>query len=194
MLQRTELIWAKEKAMGAELWFHEAPWKPQPEDALFELQVQFLREHYDLASLLRDHLHSAREAVRLTEAEGDPYEILGFHQDCLACLEELASRPIPEAARDQIEFVREIEKWSGEGVGNILDVTGVSGDGSMDARVLTPDDVRKFCGTDHPTRPQAVAAVYGINEKLDRGESACFPFFDAEGNPIGWYFVGNTID
>ena len=112
----------------------------------------------------------------------------------MACLEDLAARPAPEAARDQVEFVREIWTWSGQGIGNVLDVTGVSGDGAMDARVLTADEVRELCGTDHPQREQAVAAVAGINERMNRGECVCFQFFSPEGNPIGWYFVGNTID
>src|SRR5260370_28970673 len=155
--------------MGAMLWFHEAPLKSQPEEALFELQVQFLRENYDLASLVRERLHAVAEAVRLTEAEGDEYEILGFYREQLACLEKLAALPIPEAPREQIEFVREIEMWSGEGVGNVLDVTSVSADGAMDAQVLTDEDIRKFCGTDYPTRQQAIAAINGINERLNRG-------------------------
>jgi hypothetical protein len=180
--------------MGAELWYHEAPWKPRPEEALFELQVGFLRANYDLASLLWHHLHSVREAVRLTEAEGDKYGILGFYREQRACLENLAAKPLPEDPREQIEFVREVRNWSGEGIGNVLDVKEVSETGEMDARVLTPDDVRKFCGTDRPTRQQAAQAIDAINEKLNRGESVCFPLYDAESNPVGWYFVGNTID
>jgi hypothetical protein len=176
------------------LWYHEAPWRPQPDDALLELQSQFLRENYDLASMLQEHLHSAREAVRITESEGDAYGILDFYREQLACLERLAQSPQPEEPKKQIEFVREVWKWSGQGIGNVLDVTGASGQNEMDAQVLGSDDVEKFCGTDRPTRDQASAAISRINETLGRGQSVCFAFYDSECKPIGWYFVGNTID
>jgi hypothetical protein len=95
--------------VGAELWQHQAPWHEDPEAALRALQAQVLCDKYDLLALLKTHLDSAREAVRLTE--------------------------------------------------------------------------------------QARAAVVKINEDLGRGESVCFPLHTAGGtDPVGWYFVGNTID
>jgi hypothetical protein len=183
--------------LGAQLWHHSAPWRPDPEEALFELQIQFLKETYNLPSLIKEHLESAREAVRICQKEGDPYELLDFYRKELVRLEDMSRRPIPDDPREQIELVRKVFMSSGEGVGNVLDVTGVDDEGSeLVARRLKPDEIREFCKTDHPTSSQARNAVSKINEGLRRGESVCFPIYDdgAEGEPIGWYFVGNTID
>ncbi len=65
------------------------------------------------------------------------------------------------------------------------------------AQKLGPDEIRRFCGTDRPTLHEARDSVGLINEELQRGESVCFPVWPddrAEAEPIGWYFVGNTID
>jgi hypothetical protein len=183
--------------LGAQLWHHSAPWHPDPGESLFELQIQFLKQTYNLSSLIKEHLESAREAVRICAKEGDPYELLDFHREELARLDDMSRRPIPHDPREQIELVRKICMSSGEGVGNVLDVTGVDDEGSeLKARKLKPEEIREFCETDRPTLRQARNAVSRINEELRRGQSVCFPIHDhgAEGEPIGWYFVGNTID
>lgn len=70
--------------MGAQLWYHAAPWRPDPAEALLELQTRFLAETYDLHSLVQQHVDSAREAVRVTEAEGDEYGLLDAYREELA--------------------------------------------------------------------------------------------------------------
>jgi hypothetical protein len=182
--------------MGAELWYHLAPWHPDPREALSEVQARFLAENYDLPALLQQHLESAREAVRLTEAEGDPYDLQQIYRDEVAFVEEVSSHPLPDQPQQQIELLRKVFANSGQGIGNILDVTGVSKRAAMHvARQLPPNAIRRLCQTDRPTLQQAEAAVGPINEKLGRGESVCFPIY-AEGldQLAGWYFVGNTVD
>jgi hypothetical protein len=181
--------------VGAQLWYHKAPWREDPEEALRALQAQVLREKYDLPTVLKEHIDSAREAVRLSEAD-DPYDLLEFYRQELDRLEQLASRPIPNDPRRQVEVVRRVFASSGQGVGDVLDVTGVSRRGGVHvAKRLAAKEVRRLCGVERPDLNQARAAVPKINEELGRGESVCFSIYAAKGTkPAGWYFVGNTID
>ncbi len=112
--------------MGAQLWYHLAPWRPDPAEALHELQVGFLAENYDLPSLAQEHLESAREAVRVTEADGDEYGILGFYKEQVEKLEGIAGQPLPQDPREQIAIVRKVYAGYGEGIGNVLDVERIS--------------------------------------------------------------------
>jgi hypothetical protein len=183
--------------MGAELWHHAAPWRIDPEDALFELQVRFLAETYDLPTLVQEHLESAREAVGTIEAEGDGFGLLDMYRNELEMLEEAASEPLTEDPRQRIELIREIYENSGQGIGNILDVTGISDRRDpLVAERLTDDEMVRLIGATRPTIVQARQAVGKVNEELDRGECACFPFYEANEfrRPAGWYFIGNTID
>ena len=183
--------------MGAQLWHHSAPWRSDPEEALFALQVHFLAETYDLHSLVQEHLGSAREAIRITEAEGDEHGLLDMYRADLEMLEEVASNPFPEDPLRQIELVRKLYMNSGEGIGNLLDVTGISDHREIDtAERLTEGEVARLVGETRPTLAQARRATDKINEELGRGESVCFVFYE-EGDseqPAGWYFVGNTLD
>ncbi len=184
--------------MGAELWYHLAPWRPDPAEALHDLQVGFLAENYDLPSLVQGHLENAREAVRATEADGDKYGILGFYKEQVEKLEEIAGQPLPQDPLEQIAIVRRVYTGSGQGIGNVLDVERVSDRGGFPiARKLGQDEIRRFCGTDRPTLREARDSVGMIHERLQRGDSVCFPVWAddrQEAEPIGWYFVGNTID
>ena len=99
----------------------------------------FLGQTYDLPSLLRRHLDSARESARMCEADGDEYGLLDLYREELKRLEGIASRPLPTDSRGQIEWVRQVYSGSGQGVGNVLDVTGVSDRGGMEARRLRQD-------------------------------------------------------
>ncbi len=83
---------------------------------------------------------------------------------------------------------------SGEGIGNVVDVTGVSDhrDIAMAQRLNEQDTIR-LVGSAQPALAQARAAVGKINGELGRGECVCFPVYD-EGKPVAWYFVANTID
>jgi hypothetical protein len=183
--------------MGAQLWYHRAPWHDRPADALRELQAKFLAENYDLPQLIQQHLNGARQTVAATEAEGDPYDLLDLWRAQLALVEKVASRPVPEGPQVRIKLIRRICAPSGEGIGNVLDVKGVSRRGGiLITRRLPAKQIVELVGTDQPTEEEAQAAVGRINEQLRRAESVCFPIYaDTDrATPVGWYFVGNTID
>ncbi len=183
--------------MGAELWHHEAPWRSDPGEALFALQVRFLAEKYNLRALVQGWLESARESVRITEAEGDPYDLLDLYRAHLAMLEVVSSRALPDDPRLQIELVRKIYTISGQGIGNILDVTGISDQRELyAAQRLNHEETARLVGATCPTIDQARHAIDKINEELGRAECVCFTYYDEgdAGKPAGWYFVGNTLD
>ena len=183
--------------MGADLWYHETPWHEDPATALKTLQARFMAENYDLSALLPQHLANARRAVALTEAEDDRYGVLDIHRSEVRLLERLCSEPIPQDFEGQIEILRKINANSGEGIGNVLDVTGISERRSIHvAQRLRESEMIRLVGTERPTRAQAKKAIYKINEELGRGECVCFPIYDSgeKNQPVGWYFVGNTID
>jgi hypothetical protein len=180
--------------MGAQLWYHEAPWHPDADEALKLLQARFLAENYDLRALLPQHLAWARDSVAAAEAEGDPYGLLEMYQEKVWLVQELCSQPIPESPEAQIEIVRRINADNGEGIGNVLDVTGVAEHRDIQkAQRLSPQETVRLVGNTQPTLAQACNAVSKINEELGRGECVCFPVYD-KGRPVAWYFVGNTID
>ena len=56
--------------MGAVLWFHEAPWHSDPEDALRALQAQFLATSYDLPALVREHLARGEDLIMKIDVQG----------------------------------------------------------------------------------------------------------------------------
>ena len=121
--------------MGAKLWCHETSWQEDPTTALKTAQARFMTENYDLSALLPQHLANARRAVALTEAEGDEYGVLEIYQREVRLLERLCSQPIPQDFEGQIEILRKINANTGEGIGNVLDVTV-----SPNSRALTPPD------------------------------------------------------
>jgi hypothetical protein len=183
--------------MGATLWYHETAWHPDPAMALKTFQSRFMVEQYDLSTLLPDHLANARGAVASTEAEGDPYELLEMYQKEVRLLEQLCSQPIPQDFEGQIKILRQICASSGQGIGNILDIERISKRRRYNvAQPLSGPELIRLVGTERPTRAQAKKAIYKINEELGRGECVCFPVYDSgeKNQPVGWYFVGNTID
>jgi hypothetical protein len=178
------------------LWYHLAPWRPAPSDALRALQADFFKKNYNLRDEVQRHLRSAQEAVRVTETEGDPYELLEYYREEVARLRRLASRPLPDQPEKQIALLRRIWASSGQGIGNVLDVTRVSTRRGVCVAYRLPNRaIRELFGTATPTRAQVEAAVYKINDLLGRGECVCFPVYRVKRHtPAGWYFVGNTID
>ncbi len=54
----------------------------------------------------------------------------------------------------------------------------------------------QLLGSNRPTAAEGEAAVGPINEQLGRGESYCFAVYAEEDRerPVGWFFIGNTID
>jgi|GEM_PF-2274832 len=183
--------------MGAQLWYHETPWNPDPASALQALQARFLRENYDLSAELPQHLRSARGALDAVKADGQRYEgLIELWEKQVQLLERVSKQALPEGAQAQIKILRRICAISGEGIGNVLDVTRVSKKrGNFTAQRLSPAAIARLVGTERPTVEQARQAIGKINEELHRGESVCFPVYDqARKEAVAWYFVGNTVD
>jgi hypothetical protein len=182
------------KLMGAQLWHHQASWNASPLAALKELQAQFVTTNYDLATLLPKELADARESLKAAKEDGDPYDLCGIYQARVELLERLCSRPIPEDAEPRVQILRQINAATGDSVGNVLDVSGISKKREeLSAQRLDDSEIEHFTGANCPTLARARESVDKINEELGRGEAVCFPFYEND-TPAGWYFVGNTGD
>ena len=180
--------------MGAMPYEQLAPWHPDPNDALHDLQATFLADNYDLPRLIQEHLESSREAVRSCEADGDEYGILHIYQADVEYLESIAGEPLPEAPQGRIAILRKIWASGGQGIGNILDVTSVTDDGGVHiTRRLPDEEIKRLLGTAQPSVADAKKLLGIIADQLGRGESACCPVYDGE-DPCGWWFVGYTVD
>jgi hypothetical protein len=197
--------------MGAELWYYEAPWDDDPARALAALQTRIFVENYNLAEVLRASLADARESVSYTQAERDQYEkldknkakvrllerLLDHYKDEVQLLETLCRQPIPKDPIEQLQILRRVEATGSAEIGNILDVRGVSDRRDTHvAQRLTEDQMIRLVETTRPTTAQSHAAVAAIHSDLNRGESICFPMFadNDKTKPVGWFFVGNTVD
>jgi hypothetical protein len=180
--------------MGAELWCHETSWQADADAALEALQESFFDEMYDLSVLLPRKLDSARESVAAAKEDGDPYGLADMYQQQVNLLESLCGRPIPEGARPRIEILRRINAAQGDDIGNVLDVKQISRHrGVHMAQRLDELEIKRLVGVPRPSREQALEAVDKINAELGRGEAVCFPIYK-DATPVGWYFVGNTVD
>ena len=180
--------------MGAQLWHHVSEPHDSPLDALREIQTKALAD-YDLTALIQDHLDGARGAVAATEQE-DEYGLLDFYRDELSMMERIAANGIPDDTDGRIEVFRAIFNSSGEGIGNVLDVTDVADSGGMHvARPYNADELDHLIGSNRPTLSESERMILPINERLGRGDSVCFQLYsDDRSSSIGWCFVGNTID
>lgn len=179
--------------MGAMFWCHFSGPVETPEQALYEIQMEALRQ-YDLPCLIESNLQAMQEAVAATEVE-DEYGLLDFYQSELARFEAIAEQGVPEEPAEQIALVRKIFASSGEGVGNILDVTGIATDDYFSAKPCTDDQLTELAAPQHPTRDEAEQIAHKLSMGLDRGQSFYFPFFsDDRRAAAGWCFVGNTVD
>lgn len=180
--------------MGAQLWYHEAPWHPDAAESLKALQAQFLAENYDLHKVLPEQLANARASVEYAKEDGDPYGLVDFYQEQVASLAKLSAQPIPENPEEQVELIRRVWSAGGDEIGNVLDVRGISDDrDTFQTQRLSDDDMLRLVGTAQPTIDEARQAVGDINAELNRGECVCFAVFNA-GVPAAWCFVGNTVD
>ena len=108
------------RIMGAQLWYHEAPWHPDAAHSLKALQQQFLAENYDLQKVLPEQLANPRASVEYAKEDGDPYGLVDSYQKQVALLEKLSAQPIPENPEEQIELIRRIAYSSGDEIGNVL--------------------------------------------------------------------------
>jgi hypothetical protein len=180
--------------MGSMPYQQLAPWHPDPNDSLFDLQATFIAENYDLPQVIQEHLESSREALRICEEDGDEYGILNIYQADVDFLESIAGQTLPEAPQDRISVLRKICKSGGQGIGNILDITSVTDKGGIHVtRRLSDKDVEQLLGTAHPSITDAGKLIGIIADQLGRGESVCCPVYDGD-KPRGWWFIGYTID
>jgi hypothetical protein len=162
--------------------------------ALKQLQAAFVAENYDLPAVIREHLQGSRDAVQSARSEGDPYGLVDTYQADVDYLESIVDRPIPDSAEQRIDMLQRIWASGGEGLGNILDIRGISEtDDILTARVLSPDELIDACGTTQPSKDQATKIFGRLADSIDRGQCICFPVYEAE-TPIGWWFAGYSID
>lgn len=182
--------------MGAQLWHYQSSWHEDPADALDEIQVKLVSQNYDLERLLSRCLEDARNSIDSCVEDGDPYDLIGTYQEQFDLVERLYAEGVPKDVRSQIEIIRRVNALGGVGVGNILDLTGISSvRDTCVAELLGQDKMLRLLGNSRPTVEEAEKTLSDINEELNRGECICFPIYDVtREQPIGWYFVGNTID
>lgn len=180
--------------MGAMPWQELGPPNPDPLKSLRELQASYFAKNYDLPRLIEEHLRSAREAVRITEEEGDEYGILDVYKADLKYLEGIAASPLPNDVHQQIVILRKIWESGGQGIGNVLDVENVTDDGGVHiARRMSVEEFTEILGTPMPTRSDAAKLLGLIADKLGRGESVCIPVYESD-QQCGWWFAGYTVD
>lgn len=176
-------------------WQEMGPWRDDPRESLKELQAKYVADRYDLPSLIRQHLDSAKEAVRLTEASGDRHNLLDIYKGWLALFERLSHEPPPDDPHARLAIVRQIYETLGEGIGNVLDVQTASEEGDLFvARILTAANLQELFGTQTPTREMAETTLSKLAPRLDRGESVCVPVYSSQSEPVGWWFAGYSID
>jgi hypothetical protein len=190
--------------MGAERWEQLASWNPDPSVALLQLQAKFLADNFDFEGVVRDSLANAKESVRFTREEGDPYNLLPIYQSDLEYLEEISSRPLPTDPQERIAVLRRIYASGAQGLGNILDIESVEGFGvesdddgwPLISRPLTEKEIQAGLGSATPTIEEAKKGGYKLSRSLslDRGESICFPVYDESRQPVGWWFIGYAVD
>jgi hypothetical protein len=182
--------------MGSTAWRILAPYDVDPDKALRVAQAEYFDQNYDLPVVLVERIQATEQAVRSTE-EDDPYDLHSHYLDALTELRKLASQAWPADVHEQIRLLRRIQAIGSSEVGNILDVVGVSRDPrSHGARPLTSDELQSIFDTDQPTRNEAETRMYRVFDLINAGESICFPVFCARRPrvPVGWYFVGYTVD
>ena len=178
--------------MGAMPYQNLAKWDSDPQVALRALQAEFLDANYELPKVLEQHLQSSKQAVECCIADGDEYGVQDIHQSEVDYIESILSKPLPESAEEKIEILRKVWESGGQGIGNILDITEVSERGGiLVAKLLSHAEIEKYFGTSLPSISEA-GKIYAKNV-IDRGECVCFPIYDLN-TPIGWMFVGYTID
>ena len=180
--------------MGATYWESVTAHSESAEEALGQVQIRFFREAgYDLPRLLAQRVVDMTEAVRSCE-DDDPYDLLDFYRDALDQYRQMAARGVPEDPQAQIELLRRIEQTSGDWVGNIFDMTGISS-GIEEGRVqqLPPERIEEAFGTSRPSLLDARRGISRLAESISRGTAICFPVYE-DGRPVAWLFAGHSAD
>lgn len=179
--------------MGASLYHNLAPWHADPNIALQQLQIAFFEQHHDLEQEIQQHLESTRQSVRWCE-EDDEHGLLEIYQTDLRRLEGYASQPLPNSPIERIAMLRKMWESGGEGLGNILDLRGVSDAGDyFVARRMRDEELERVLGTSRPAPMQSETDLGAIPDQIDRGQCVCFPVYERD-QPCGWQFVGYSID
>lgn len=183
-------------SMGRELWYHKIAWHADPGEALRAFQADLFCREYDYDQLFRDYADPMREALARAREEGDQFGLCAQFEQAVKIINEVSAKPRPADAIEQIAVLRRIMTSVGpDGFGNILDVRDVSAAGDYYVtRRLPPEEVEALTGSARPTSDQAVVAIDGITDTLARAGSACFEVYGADGDPVGWFFVGYTMD
>jgi hypothetical protein len=188
--------------MGADLWQFEVPGHTDPEQALEALQARVFEEYskergLDLQTMLREAIPQQRKAIEAARAEGDPYDLVEYHEGVIESLEPLCAQPLPSDTAGKIELLRKIMAAHGEPISNVLDTTGVThewGTGPFLCKILSNDEILQFVGSRTPTLAQCQQVGSALYSKLARGDSACWNYYDERTNPLGWFFTGAQFD
>jgi hypothetical protein len=190
--------------MGADIWKAEVPGQDDPQLALQELQArtlqEFTRRHkINLATMAQKSLSEMREAVENDRAEGDPYGLLESHEEAIKELEALSSEPMPSDVPGQIDLFRRI--WSatvgGEPLCNVLDTLGTTHEWrpyEFLCHILSDEETQQYLGVPKPTLAQSRKAGGDLMDRLERGDTVCWRYYDQSAKPLGWYFMGAQFD
>ena len=180
--------------MGATYWEGVTAYREAVEEALRQVQIQFFREaNYDVPKLLARRIEDMTEAVRSCEKD-DPYDLIDFYRDALDQYRQMAAHGVPEDPGAQIDLLRRIEEISGDWVGNILDMTGISL-GTEEGRVqrLTAERIEEVFGTTRPSLLEARGGMDRLTDSISRATAICFPVYE-DGRPVAWFFAGYSAD
>ncbi len=173
--------------MGIGQWEETGPWHANAGESLRSLQRQRIAAEYDLPAIVADRLadacHAAEDTRRRFYPAGLKTHLLDAYEADVAFRTGLNARPLPTDLDGQLEIVRRVR--GADDCGGVLDVSGVGGDGTMTpARLLSGPDLIEAFGTPTPTAGDRVRGRW--TPGLGRGESACFPLYNAAGTPVGW--------
>jgi hypothetical protein len=149
-------------------------------------------------------LLDAREAVESSRAEGDPFDLAKLYEKAVKKLEVLCSEPVPTDIAGRIALFRRI--WSaahGEPMCNELDITGTTHEWAplgFLCKILSDEQTEQYLGAAKPTLTRCRELTFEImdklesTEKLERGDTVCWRYYDDSGEPAGWYFIGARYD
>ncbi len=181
--------------MGASPWENRAPWTEDPAKALKSIQQGEVERWGDPSDQIRVELKNMKEALDTTEVD-DPYGLAEHYAAEVKRLERLMSEQIPTDFEGRLNVLRALHENNGEGIGNILDVTGVSTTGDIFVtKILDPDELLQAFGTEYPGDDWMSQARDGFFDSIGRGESVCFPIYSVGGKtPTEWCFFGYSVD
>lgn len=156
--------------MGAMPWQIVGPYDPDPLTALRKIQREYFDENYDLQANIAEALHNAEECVSAVK-ENDEYGLFDTYNETLQAVAEQSRKPIPKDVDEQIDFLRNLVRISGESLDNILDIVGVSEELEMwRVAKLSDEESEQVFGTTRPTRLVAERNIFRVFNLLNRAE------------------------